>query len=133
MDVRTKHVFTNIEKCFNIAGSLPIVSMFSGTLRFIAGKIQAVVGAIIALTGLVNYTFTKDRLWKDVALLGAEFIIHGALNTLRGLAEALLCARTLVGNLVLLIPNMAKEDIFSPYCEYGILTDRKGFLHKYVT
>jgi hypothetical protein len=133
MDIRTKQVCTNIEKAFNIAGSLPVISKFSGMLRFVAGKVQAVAGAIIALTGVINYTFTKDRLWKNVALFGAEFMIHGALNAIRGLTEAFICIKTLVGNLVLLIPNMTKDDIFSPYCEYGILTERNGLLHKYVT
>ena len=122
MNTTIANTFTNIEKGFNIAGSIPVVSLFSGAIRAIAGKIQGIVGALFSALGLASYMITNDSKWIPLINLGSEFIIHGALNVLRGLGEAMLCATTLVGNVMLLVPNMSKEDMFSPYFEYGSFT-----------
>ena len=124
MDCKTVNIFTNIEKGFNIAGSLPIVSLFSGTLRAIAGKIQLLAGAVIAGIGLIKNLFSPNQKWANFTALGSELMIHGALNAVRGFGEALLCVSTLIGNVFLLIPNMVKEDMFSPYFAYGTITNQ---------
>ena len=121
MDVNIKNVFTNIEKAFNIAGSIPIVSLVSGTLRILAGKVQILAGAVIAATGCINFLINPSEKWANMSKMGSEFMIHGALNSLRGFGEALLCASTIIGNVLLLIPNMVKDDMFSPYFAYGTL------------
>lgn len=123
MDSSVRNVFTYIEKCFNVAGSTPIVSLFSGTLRAIAGKVQTLAGAIMATVGFIGFLINHNQKWAGITNIGSEFIIHGALNTLRGLGEALLCAYTLVGNVLLLIPNMSKKEPFSPFFTYGTLSN----------
>lgn len=123
MDLAIKNTLTNIEKGFNFAGCLPVVSLFSGALRMLAGKIQAVAGAVMAGIGFIGHLATKKPYWKNTMNLGAEFVLHGALNVLRGFGEAALSATTVLGNLFLFIPNMAKRDKFSPYIPYGSLTE----------
>jgi membrane-bound ClpP family serine protease len=122
MNTTIANTLTNIEKGFNIAGSIPVVSFFSGAIRAIAGKIQGVVGAIFFVMGLASYMVTNDSRWIPLINLGSELVIHGALNVLRGVGEAMLCVTTLVGNIMLLVPNMSKEDMFSPYFDYGSFT-----------
>lgn len=124
MNVTTKEIFTGIEKGFNIAGCLPVVSFFSGTLRAIAGKVQALAGAIISAIGFINFLISPNERWASMTNLGSEMAIHGALNMLRGYGEALLSISTLVGNLFLLIPNMTKKESFSPYFAYGEFTEK---------
>jgi hypothetical protein len=124
MNTAVKDLFTNIEKGFNVAGTIPVVSFFSGMVRAVAGKVQMIAGAILSAFSYINFLITKHPKWAYLADVGNEFILHGALNILRGLSEASLCASTVVGNVVLLLPNMSKEDMFSPYFSYGTLSDR---------
>lgn len=119
MDLQLINTFTNIEKGFNVAGSIPIVSFISGAVRAVAGKIQALVGAIMATIGLISYSMTQEFKWKELVNDGNELIVHGALNFFRGVGEATLSASTLIGNVFLLIPNLMKDDKFSPYFAYG--------------
>ncbi|HEV8053050.1 MAG TPA: hypothetical protein VGP47_11200 [Parachlamydiaceae bacterium] len=123
MDAGLRNLFTNIEKNFNIAGCIPVVSLLSGAMRAIAGKIQVIVGAVIATTGFINLMITQNSRWEKWVNLGSELMIHGTLNIFRGLGEALLCGTTGVGNVVLLIPNMNKDDMFSPYLAYGTVAN----------
>jgi hypothetical protein len=123
MNIATKHLFTSIEKGFNIAGTIPVVSFFSGMIRAIAGKVQMIAGAILSTISYIAFLVTNNPKWNELILIGNEFILHGALNILRGIGEASLCATTIVGNIALLIPNMNQEDLFGPYFTYGILTD----------
>ena len=129
MNTEVKNLFTNIEKGFNITGTIPGVSLFSGLTRAVAGKIQMIAGAILSTIGLLNFLVTNDPKWAYMTALGSEFIIHGALNILRGLSEAMLCATTIVGNIGLLIPNLLKEDKFSPYFAYGVFSDEVKVTH----
>lgn len=124
MNATIKNLFTNIEKGFNIAGTVPVASFFSGMIRAIAGKVQMIAGAILSVFSYANFLITRQPRWAYLADVGNEFILHGALNILRGLSEAALCATTIAGNIALLIPNMSKEEMFSPYFTYGSLSDR---------
>ena len=124
MDPVSKNVFTAVEQGFNIAGSLPVVSFFSGVLRVLVGKIQCVAGLSMALAGGIGQLASKDKKWEKLTQLGLEHTLHGALNAIRGAGEAILCAATGgIGNLFLLIPNLMQKPPFSPYVQYGILTD----------
>lgn len=123
MNIATKELFTTIEKGFNIAGTIPVISFFSGMIRAIAGKIQMIAGAILSTISYVALLVTNHPKWNEYILIGNEFILHGALNILRGIGEASLCATTIVGNIALLIPNMNQKELFGPYFTYGMLTD----------
>lgn len=125
MDTAIKDLFNNIEKGFNVAGTIPVVSFFSGVIRAIAGKVQMIAGAVLAAFSYINYLITNNPKWANLTSVSSEFILHGALNLIRGLGEAALCATTVVGNIGLLIPNMAKEDMFGPYFTYGMISDRR--------
>lgn len=133
MNSTIKDLFTNIEKGFNVAGTIPVASFFSGMIRTIAGKVQMIAGAILSAFSYINFLITRDPKWVYVADVGNEFILHGALNILRGVSEASLCATTIVGNVMLLIPNLAKDDVFGPYFTYGTLSDRFEQQKKLVT
>lgn len=127
---RINHVLTNVEKVFNVIDCMPYgIGMISGAIRFKLGKIQMIAGAAIAGVGLVGQLVGEDKYkWKQVTRLGVEHMIHGGLNSLRGLGTVLLGAATLgFGNLCLLIPNIAKDDPFSPEFKYGTFTSKPRF------
>ena len=124
MDIRAKQVLTDIEKGFNVAGCIPVVSFVSSALRVLVGKVQAAVGAMIAFAGICTGVLRNDqKLASTMTILGSELVLHGALNVIRGAGEFALSAGTIVGNIFLLIPNMNQEKPFSPYIPYGALTD----------
>lgn len=122
MDVATKNIFTHVEKGFNFAGCIPVASIFSGVLRVTAAKIQAIVGIVLLATAALNFLLNPSEKWVNMALLGSEFIFHGALNILRGLGEVLLGC-TGFGSLLLLIPNVCKDDMFSPFFAYDTVSN----------
>lgn len=126
MDAGLKNTLTGIEKGFNIAGCIPVVAFFSGAIRATAGKVQLLAGAVMAGAGGIGYLATKQQKWKNIMKLGAEFVLHGALNVIRGFGEAFLAGATIVGNLFLLIPNLAKKDKFSPFIPYGTFTNQRA-------
>jgi hypothetical protein len=125
-------VAVDIEKAFNILGCTPFVCVLSGSLRAIFGKLQIIAGILTAALGELALFFCTKRgedieltkKWHTLSKLGAEHIIHGCLNTLRGNGEALLGSMTLgVGNIVLLIPNLSLNRNFSPFFAYGTLVN----------
>lgn len=125
MNVKTQNYLNNIEKGFNIAGCIPIVCFYSGTLRMTAGKIEAIAGAFMTIAGLISYEVTKEQKYDNWSKLGIEFIVQGVLNTFRGYGEIFLFRATFIGNLGLLIPNIALEDKFGPMLPYGKFTANK--------
>lgn len=109
-----------IEKAFNVAGSLPIIGIFSGTVRAIAGQVQAVAGATFALIGLVRQQFSTDAKWSEMTRAGVEHGMHGMLNVIRGLGESML-STLVIGSAIPLAFNLYKTEKFSPYYEYGTM------------
>jgi hypothetical protein len=120
-----------IEKWFNLAGCLPFVGIVSGSLRVMAGKVQAVAGLILfGIATLMLLAKDQDKKLEKMEVWGFEFAIHGALNVLRGTGEATLCALTLgVGNVFLLIPNMGMKERFAPCFKYGRFAEQEIHSH----
>lgn len=112
-------IFTDIEKFFNIAASIPIVAIFSSLLRNTASKIQMIAGAIIGLAGLIAQIVSPStRKWEEVARQGGEQLLHGVLNSIRAFGELLL-ATTIVGSLIPLVYQMNCENKFAPIIKYS--------------
>lgn len=105
------------EKVFNVVNSIPIVAMASTPLRVAAGKIQAVVGAIMGIFGLLGYIVTLgSKKFGYIASTGGENLLHGVLNIIRGLGEGLL-AVTVIGSAGLLIAQLLTD--FDPIIKYN--------------
>lgn len=121
---------TRLEKTFNVLGCMPFIGAASGGLRAVLGHIQVLAGAAFAALGEIGVFVCHQRKseaalahkWKSIAVLGAEMILHGCLNIMRGYGEAVLGQYSFgLANIVLLVPNVYKEDAFSPYLAYGTL------------
>ncbi len=117
---RTHAALTKIETGFNVTGSVPVVGMFSGSVRFIAGKVQAVVGAIMAAVGFIAQILHSEnaRDWRKIKNEGVQQLTHGALNALRGLAEAFL-GWTVLGSIGLLVYQLGRNEKFAPQFKYA--------------
>jgi hypothetical protein len=117
MEINQK--MTEIEKGFNIAGGIPFVSILSGSLRMIAGKIQLIAGALIGFVGLVGQMINSNQIlkWEGISEKGLEHLIHGGLNIGRGLLEAFLGA-TLLGSLGILAGQSLSSNKFEPIHKY---------------
>lgn len=120
---------TDVERGFNVAGALPVVSVFSGVARMVIGKVQAVAGAILAAIGAIAFALTSNNKWDKVLDMGVEFIVQGALNFSRGTCEMVMGTVSFgVLNLCFLfLPNYAlarKRDpiAFAPIVHYGSIS-----------
>lgn len=84
---------SEIERKFNIAGSIPLVSILSGQVRYMAGIVQTVAGVSFSLLGYVaQLVRPKEQKWAGVTRMGVEHMLHGPMNVMRGLGEALIGA-----------------------------------------
>jgi hypothetical protein len=128
MVTKTYSVTTQVEMAFNIAACLPLIGTAFSWLRILSGKIQVVAGAAIMVGGKAGYFISKFgqaneltlNKWKIIANFGAENVLHGCLNILRGLGETLIGAATLgFGSVSLLIPNLIIREPFAPAVKYG--------------
>lgn len=81
--------FSSVETGFNIAACIPVVGLFSGVTRTKVGEIQFKAGLAIGAVGLVFSLATPSKNWENVAYLGGKFMIHGALNAIRGGCESI--------------------------------------------
>ena len=123
---------TDIERGFNIAAVVPMLGTLTSAVRVTAGKIQFLAGAIfVSLAESIYFIASQigvDRRFliamRLLSALGMEFMIHGALNTIRGAGELLLGTCTLgFGSVALIIPNMIHYRNFTPYFAYGTLVN----------
>lgn len=126
-------LFTDAEKIFNIVACIPILGVLSSTVRGFLGQVQALCGVGIAAISEVGKLMTSNKgeeyhlkqKWEVLSQFGLEFAVHGCLNTLRGTFEAGIGTYTLgMGNILLLVPNMANNRNFNPYLPYGIITNK---------
>ncbi len=124
---KINNTLTKVEKNFNIAGSLPIVGLVSGPTRAVAGKIQFLAGLAFFAIGAVGIALGKDKkYWTKVASFGAEQVIHGALNCIRGYGEFLL-AKCYGLNFMLFIWQNRKDVGFEPqFFKYGHLSNQNN-------
>lgn len=105
---------TQAERGFNILGCVPVAAVFSGAVRTLIGKVQFVVGAIFTLIGTLMYCSDNH---SNFAEMGVEYMVHGALNFGRGLAEMLL-GLTLVGTAIPLACQLVADPTFQPRFQY---------------
>jgi hypothetical protein len=120
MDVNK--TLTKVETGFNVAGSIPIVALFSSSLRYTAGIIQACVGAAIAGVSMLAQMVSKQTAkWDQFSQKGIEHLTHGVLNAVRGIVEGV-AAATLLGTLIIFGVQAARPEKFAPIVKYGIPT-----------
>lgn len=117
---------TEIERGFNVAGNIPVVSIVSGSLRMLVGKAQAVAGALLWAASKVGAATTADRLSKRrFALLGkfgAMHFQHGLANIFRGMVEVTLGGTFGgLGSIFMVIPNLSEPRPFDPTFKYRSL------------
>lgn len=117
MFLEVNRVLTDVETGLNIIDAVPVVGVFSSALRIGAGKIQFAVGASIAFVGIFgSLSGNNKHAWRNVVRLGCDQMLHGALNTIRGIGTLLLAATGL--NFVLAAQVFRKEG-FAPVIQYG--------------
>lgn len=113
-----------IESAFNVAETTPFLCIYSGILRTIVGKIEQIAGTILAIVGGIGSWIAPNSStdWGKVCELGISYIIHGALNILRGFGSVILAINTFggLGNIFLLIPNLQQDPPFSPPFTYDM-------------
>lgn len=125
----TNRVFTNIEKGFNIANSVPIVSVFTSPLRAKLGAIQAVVAGALGLGVTIAIGIetlksqpNQDRIRKFGRLQEYAFhhMFHGLLNMIRGVGETIVAVPTMgILNAFTFLPlNLMQTPEFSPIKGY---------------
>ena len=83
---RLNEILSNTEKNLNYAGWIPGISMASGSLRMIMGKVELLAGSLIGLADLAQFKLDSP---------GWTYAAHGIANICRGLLETVL----LIGNL----------------------------------
>lgn len=113
--------FTRIETSFNTLGSIPVVAIFSSTVRAVAAQVQTLAGAVIGIAGLLGQLTSKERKWEDLTHKGFEHFCHGFLNGIRAGLEGIL-GITLIGSLGLLLYQAGSENGFKPIVKYGQLS-----------
>ncbi|MFI5343958.1 MAG: hypothetical protein ACHQUC_07040 [Chlamydiales bacterium] len=123
------NVATAIETGFNLTGTIPIVGIFSGVLRLVAGKTQAVAGLLFfgigVIGGLVASSCLARHRFQVMRHLGAEHFNHGVANMVRGIAEVIAgVSFGGLGSLLMLIPNLAQDNAFSPCYKYQFVGQR---------
>lgn len=126
---------TNLERGLNIAAIIPFLGpMTSAVIRIPMGKIQFLTGAIFAsLTEALHFIGSKFNADKELlktlrklSTLGLEFMIHGALNVIRGAGELLIGTCTFgLGSIGLIVPNIVHQRNFAPYFTYGSLLEER--------
>jgi hypothetical protein len=98
--MKLNQTLTTVEKGFNIAGSVPVVGIFSGALRTKLSLVQVISGLAIGIIGFVGKLFSNQEKWESLRNAGVEHLVHGALNWVRGNVEVL-AGITIVGSLAL--------------------------------
>lgn len=109
------------ETKLNIAGGIPFLCIGSGAVRALAGVIQTIAGAILGTVGTVGKIFSEDKKkWHVVQQAGREYMIHGALNTLRGIGECTLGIFSFGWINCVLLAEQAHQDHFGPQYAYQV-------------
>lgn len=113
---------TSIERTFNIAGSIPIISLPASIGRAYFGLAQTVTGLAIAALASVGQFFAKAQqktAWEKKVSQGLEQANHGVLNWLRSQGEQI-GAITVVGSLGFLAFHLSRKEGFDPVNKYNI-------------
>lgn len=95
--VQLNRELNRIETGFNVLGSIPVVQVGSGIVRANLGYVQFLSGCGIGGLGLLGQFIHGDSKSMDnTTKLGAEHMMHGALNTIRGFGESIVGIMPLV-------------------------------------
>ena len=115
--IEMERTMTNVETALNVTGSIPLVSIVTGAIRVIIGKIQFIAAAIFALYAAVrehsSANLREKAEWAKQKNIAIEYMAHGALNVIVGSAEMLL-----LGSAALSIYRLARND-FTPQFKYS--------------
>lgn len=117
MSIELDDLCNETERCFNIAGSIPLVGIISGGIRASAAQIQATAGLIFACIGLAGTFLSSEKKWGNITVLGTEHLIQGCLNTLRGVGEFFVGC-TIIGSAVLGAWQYGSANKFNPIVPY---------------
>jgi hypothetical protein len=110
---------TKVETAFNVAGSIPVIAIASGSVRMLAGMVQSATGQTITRVGLIAQVVSGGKNeYKNLVSLGLFQSLHGNLNIERGFYEVLIGA-TVVGPLVLLGAQLLSDHKFAPIIPYN--------------
>lgn len=115
--VDVNKAFTQIETCFNVAGSLPIISLVSASIRSMAAQVQVVAGAVFGLIGFLGHLVSNNPKWVTMGQMGVSHIIHGAANFGRSIVELFL-GTLFVGSLFLFVYQIGSSRQFAPIISY---------------
>lgn len=117
-EVSINQTLKQVERKFNQAESMPVLSFISTPVRIVAGKVQALAGLILASIASIALLFSKNsEKWKNLKRIGQDQMLHGALNVLRGIGVAALTIATLsLGNVVLYMLQQIND--FNPIEPY---------------
>ncbi len=118
-------LLTDIETGFNIAGSIPFVSVFSASLRATAGTIQLIAGIVL---GVQAEKFKNSKEGKALSERGVIQLKHGALNIGRAIIEGFLGHR-FIGSLFLLAGQLLSPNRFAPIVKYNDRTPLKAYFN----
>lgn len=120
-------VTSELEKGFNIGGSIPIFGVLCSAARISAAKVQIVAGVFFTGTGVVAFGFASvandeeaEHEAKQFMLFGVEYTLHGCLNAYRGVLEILSQVTTLA--IATLFYNLSGKDgeEFEPTVKYTV-------------
>ena len=110
---------TQIERCFNMADSLPLVGTIPAVVRVGFGHFQFNAGCFVGVVGLVGQmAHPTSEKWENITSAGGEHMIHGALNVLRGWGEAI-ASITVFGSAIPLGFQIISSNGFDPQFKYS--------------
>lgn len=78
------------EEALNLIGYIPMVSLLSAALRTLGGKLQAVLGLLLAIAFLIaGFKSPKNKIRHLLNFrTSLEHLFHGVANIIRALLEA---------------------------------------------
>lgn len=94
IQINLNKTLNSFEGGLNVAGYVPIVSTFSGTLRIAYGKLE-VIGAIVAAALIavralfLNNAHDRERELRDAVKVLINYSLHGYANIIRGTLEVI--------------------------------------------
>lgn len=78
------------------AAAVPILGVIPAALKAIAGLVESVVGAVIALISLLAFPFTGEKAERAFNW-GASHVAHGLARALAGVLFTLPCVSCVIG------------------------------------
>lgn len=108
------HACTKGETYLNVAACFPIIGIYSGQARMKMAKMQLKVGLAFGVLGIA-FSLAGCKNWDNVAYLGGKFILHGALNVIRGFGEQGV-GESIIGRQFLVLFNLVPG--FGPWISY---------------